>query len=166
MIESGSCAPPAVQTTFGYVFMGDYPQKGDNLQKDDHIYNSFAGLIRNDLESSLNKFWELEEIPYKRFLSPEETECESLYVKSVSRQDDGRYTVALPFCKDSSELGNSRAVAHRRLLFLERKFKQIPSLREDYNKVIDDYMKNNYLVEVPESDVTDDGYYIPHHAWQ
>lgn len=72
--------------------------------------------------------------------------------------------VAIPICKESSVLGNSRVVtAYRRLQFLE-KFKQICSLRDDYNKVINDYMQNYYLTKVLESDIIDDRYYISHHA--
>ncbi|XP_073949024.1 uncharacterized protein [Choristoneura fumiferana] len=158
-VDSGSCAPPAFLTAFGYVLMGDYPCKSDPSNA-----ISFTAHVLNDLESSLNQFWELEEIPFKRHLSPEETKCENLYTTSVSRNEEGRYTVALPFCKDSSELGNSRSVAHRRLLYLEKKFKQMPTLRDSYNKVISEYMHNGYLTEIPESELTDDGYYIPHHA--
>ncbi|KAI8420913.1 hypothetical protein MSG28_008080 [Choristoneura fumiferana] len=144
-VDSGTCAPPAFLTAFGYVLMGDYPCKSDPSNA-----NSFTAHVLNDLESSLNQFWELEEIPFKRHLSPEETKCENLYTTSVSRNEE--------------ELGNSRSVAHRRLLYLEKKFKQMPTLRDSYNKVISEYMHNGYLTEIPESELTDDGYYIPHHA--
>lgn len=153
-IDSGTRAPPALSTAFGYVLMGDCPI----TQK---VSTSFSALALNDL---IQQFWELEEIPHKQFLSPEDTECENIYSSSVTRDEDGRYSVALPFCRDPSELGNSRSNAHRRLMTLERKFKQVPTLRENYNAVIAEYIENGYLTEVPEPEVTDDGYYIPHHA--
>ncbi|KAI5640192.1 pao retrotransposon peptidase domain-containing protein [Phthorimaea operculella] len=156
MIKSGTSAPPALSTAFGYILMGDHPYT--------NIVNTSSSFKAITLNDQVQKFWQLEEIPNMKFLSPEETDCENLYVSSVKRSDDGRYSVALPFCKHPNELGNSRATALRRFLALERKFKQTPDLQENYNKVIDEYIQQGYLSEVAESDVTDDGYYIPHHA--
>lgn len=154
-VESGSRAPPALLTTFGYVIMGDYPHN-----KAMHS-SSFSALALNDM---VQKFWELEEVTHTRLLSPEETDCENLFTSSITRDEIGRYAVSLPFCKDPSELGNSRAAAHRRFMALERKMRQAPELRVNYNTVIQDYIDNGYLSEVNESEIFETGYYIPHHA--
>ncbi|KAL0895261.1 hypothetical protein ABMA27_011414 [Loxostege sticticalis] len=129
-VESGTSAPPALLTAFGFVLMGDYPC---NESQNKVSKTSFSALALNDL---VQKFWQLEEIPYMQFLSPEETECENLFASSVTRADDGRYSVALPFSKDPSALGNSRTAAQRRLMALERKFKQSPDLQEIYSNVL------------------------------
>ncbi|KAL0839938.1 hypothetical protein ABMA28_016553 [Loxostege sticticalis] len=157
-VESGTSAPPALLTAFGFVLMGDYPC---NESQNKVSKTSFSALALNDL---VQKFWQLEEIPNMQFLSPEETECENLFASSVTRADDGRYSVALPFSKDPSALGNSRTAAQRRLMALERKFKQSPDLQEIYSNVLNEYIDNGYLSRVAESDITDEGYYIPHHA--
>lgn len=154
-VESGTSAPPALLTAFGYVLMGDYPSNAVNTS------TSFSALALNDL---VHKFWQLEELPNLQYLSPEETECENLFTSSVTRADDGRYCVNLPFCKDPKELGNSRTVAQRRFMALERRFKQSPDLQNNYNNVIGEYIEKGYLSEVAEHEVTEDGYYIPHHA--
>lgn len=154
-VDSGTNAPPALLTAFGYVLMGDYPTNVVNSSM------SFSALALNDL---VQKFWQLEEVPGLKYLSPEETQCENIFLSSVTRADDGRYCVPLPFSKDPSELGNSRAVAQRRFMALERKFKQSPDLQGNYNKVIGEYIDKDYLSEVSQSDITDEGYYIPHHA--
>lgn len=154
-VDSDSGAPPALSTTFGYVLMGDYP-------RNDAVPSaSFTALSLNEM---VQRFWELEELPQTRFLSPDETECENIFTSSVTRSDTGRYITSLPFSKDPSELGNSHAVAYRRFMSLERKLRQSPSLRENYNKVIQEYIDNGYLRQLNESDITDTGYYIPHHA--
>ncbi|KAL0861558.1 hypothetical protein ABMA27_009065 [Loxostege sticticalis] len=157
-VESGTSAPPALLTAFGFVLMGDYPC---NESQNKVSKTSFSALALNDL---VQKFWQLEEIPNMQFLSPEETECEDLFASSVTRADDGRYSVALLFSKDPSALGNSRTAAQRRLMALERKFKQSPDLQEIYSNVLNEYIDNGYLSQVAESDITDEGYYIPHHA--
>ncbi|KAL0860328.1 hypothetical protein ABMA27_009733 [Loxostege sticticalis] len=145
-VESGTSAPPALLTAFGFVLMGDYPC---NESQNKVSKTSFSALALNDL---VQKFWQLEEIPNMQFLSPEETECENLFASSVTRADDGRV------------LGNSRTAAQRRLMALERKFKQSPDLQEIYSNVLNEYIDNGYLSQVAESDITDEGYYIPHHA--
>ncbi|XP_050667256.1 uncharacterized protein LOC126966981 [Leptidea sinapis] len=179
-LDIGPRAPPALSTVFGYVFMGDYPsQKNDNIARlctktaslnestasaEFNCNVTTASFISLNLNDLIQRFWQLEELLQSEFLSPEETECENLYTSTVTRDDTGRYVVSLPFCKVPSEHGNSRAVALRRLLALERRFRQDVKLRDNYNKVIQEYMDNGYLSSISESEVSDTGYYIPHHA--
>lgn len=74
----------------------------------------------------------------------------------------GRYTVRLPFRETTKRLGDSRTVALKRLSTLERKFNTNQILKNEYTRVIDEYLKLNYMsVE----DVDDDGYYMPHHTY-
>lgn len=174
-------APPAIETVFGYILMGDVPTVSTD-NKANLTASSFLNInsatfftcasdmeVRDrfddlQLDRTLTKFWEMEEMPSKGFMSPEETKCEEFYSSTVSRDSTGRYCTALPFCRDPSELGDSRSVALRRLLSLEHKLED-PELRASYNEVIQDYIDKDYLSEVsPESDDYSQGYFIPHHA--
>lgn len=157
-VGSGKHTPLAVSTTFGYVLMGDVACHFDPPGE-----SSFSAFTNSDIESNLQKFFELEEVPSQRFISPDELECENIFDTSVLFKEN-RYFVDLPFSRNPSELGNSRAVALRRFLALERKFNQVPNLRERYNDTIAEYLREGYLSEVPDSELTDPGYYIPHHA--
>lgn len=174
-------APSAIETVFGYILMGDVPTASNTNTKNNTasslrnintatFFTCSGGLEMRDrfddlqLDKTLNKFWEMEEMPSKGFISPEESQCEEIYSSTVSRDSTGRYCTALPFCRDPSELGDSRSVAVRRLLSLEHKL-QDPQLRTCYNEVIQDYIDNDYLSEVPpNSDEYSQGYFIPHHA--
>ncbi|XP_052748152.1 uncharacterized protein LOC128200074 [Galleria mellonella] len=159
-------APAAIETVFGYILIGEVASTADS----DTAPASSTFLIcseqetQNDnLDKTLCKFWELEEVPSKRFMSPEETECEQIYCDTISRDSTGKYCTSLPFSKDPSILGDSRSVATRRLLSLERKLKD-PVLRASYNEIIQEYLINDYLSEVlPTSNEYGKGYYIPHH---
>ncbi|KAJ0169283.1 hypothetical protein K1T71_015167 [Dendrolimus kikuchii] len=96
-------------------------------------------------------------------MSPAESECEQLFSSNVSRDITGRYCTALPFIKSPKNLGNSRSLALRRLFALENKLKD-RELRSSYNNVIQEYIDNQYLSEIPSSNIDcDTGYYIPHH---
>lgn len=170
---------PLIETVFGYIIMGNVPittaphNVTDNVKAltsithiDQKQFDSIACCIisNNELETTLHKFWELEEIPIKKYFSPEEIACENMFRSTVSRDTNGRYIVHLPFLKNPVELGTSRAVAQRRLMIQERKFKNNPALRNSYNEVINEYRKNGYLVEIPRQSESADGYYIPHQA--
>ena len=48
------------------------------------------------LDKQLTRFWELEEIPTKKFLTEDEAYCEKLFSETTTRQPDGRYVVRLP----------------------------------------------------------------------
>jgi len=125
-------------------------------------------LLKNEtcyltkLESQLNKFWTIEEIATNKLRSKEKNRCETHFLNTVSRDDFGRYTVRLPFRETNKRLGDSRTVALKRLLTLERKFNTNQILKNEYTQIIDEYLKLNYISVV--EDVDDDGYYMTHHA--
>lgn len=152
-------APPALETTLGYVIMGRLP----TLSARQDAAWSFGPITNDELNNNLKRFWELEELPDKQLNSPEDFQCEELYRTSISRDSDGKYLVALPFKRDPAILGNSFTVAKRRLMSLEKKFRLNPDLRKAYNDVIKDYIDKGYLSELTEPAIQD-GYIIPHHA--
>ncbi|XP_055621948.1 uncharacterized protein LOC129765568 [Toxorhynchites rutilus septentrionalis] len=84
------------------------------------------------LESLIARFWECEEIGSTNHCSPEEVQCEEHFKRTVKREMDGRYTVALP--KDDgvlSRLGKSEEIALRRLQGTERRSRD-SNLRDQY----------------------------------
>lgn len=166
-------APSAIETVFGYILMGEVPaclSNKNNSSADLNTASYFSTALNIDshcfmsLDESLHKFWNIEEIPSKSFMSPAERECEQLYVSTVSRDSSGRYCTALPFCKNPDSLGNSYAVAYRRLINLEKTKLRDPALRASYNEIIQEYIDQNYLTETtPSAADQTTGYYIPHH---
>ncbi|KAI5644845.1 putative peptidase (DUF1758) domain-containing protein [Phthorimaea operculella] len=152
-------APSAIETVFGFILTGDVP---NTTNKNNSAFpklttstfftcSSEGGLAdRYDellIDKNLTKFWEMEEMPSKGFLSPEEAQCEEIYSSTVTRDSDGRYCTALPFCRDPSELGDSRSVAVCRLYSLERKL-QDPELRASFNEVIQDNAASGPLYDM------------------
>ncbi|XP_018359711.1 PREDICTED: uncharacterized protein LOC108758964 [Trachymyrmex cornetzi] len=114
------------------------------------------------LESRLEGFWAIEEVASSKPKSVEETDCEAHFVKNTRRDISGRYVVRLPFRETNKRLGDSHAIALRRFLSLERKFRANASLKSEYTRVIEEYMKMNYVSVIANDN--DDGYYMPHHA--
>ncbi|XP_058789060.1 uncharacterized protein LOC131663022 [Phymastichus coffea] len=127
---------------------------------------SARGVANNcmltDLESSIERFWLIEEIPEKVQFSAAEHECEEHFKKYVTRNEDGRYVVALPFKKSPELLGQSRSIATKRLQYLMSKFSRNANCKEQYNAAIQTYIDLGYMSTAESSD--DSGYYLPHHA--
>lgn len=114
------------------------------------------------LEDLIQKFWEIEEIGLNKPQTEEEVECESHFIRTVSRDVNGRYTVRLPFGNTNKRLGNSRKMALKRLLSLERKLDTDAKLKNEYARVINEYLNLKHMSWVTNSD--ESGYYMPHHA--
>lgn len=115
-----------------------------------------------NLDDLMSKFWTIEEVTTDKLLSDEERECEAHFLKTVSRGSDGRYTVRLPFRNTKNRLGDSRNVALKRLLSLERKLNANATLKSDYAQVLKEYLTLNHMTLIENLD--EDGYYLPHHA--
>ncbi|KAI5752311.1 hypothetical protein M8J77_015778 [Diaphorina citri] len=148
----------ALNTVLGYVVMGQAPL----CSVDDSTSNTFCAFQDPPIDNLLKRFWEIETVAAPAMLNDEDKKCEELYSSSVHRNDDGSYTVSLPFKGSPDELGDSYHSARNRFFSLERKLQSNPELRSGYNKVIQENIDEGYLsVAVDQSDRS--GFFIPHH---
>ncbi|XP_055604068.1 uncharacterized protein LOC129752306 [Uranotaenia lowii] len=155
----GDGLPAITESVFGWVITGVV----QNWRQTSKTICNTASSI--PLDEYLTRFWSCEEIGSVHKYSPEEMRCEEFFVKTVRRETDGRYTVSLP--KDgnvNSRLGESRDIAFRRLQYLERRLDRDSSLREEYNRFIQEYLQLGHmrLVEETREDSTK-RCYLPHH---
>ena len=104
----------------GWIVAGEV--YGTSVSSQKTVQCNFA--CDSSMNVELSKFWELEEIPNTRILSPDEVACEELFAKTTLRNPDGRYLVRLPFNEKRDEIGDSRNLALRRLYSLESRFKR------------------------------------------
>ncbi|XP_054087607.1 uncharacterized protein LOC128922101 [Zeugodacus cucurbitae] len=147
--------PMAQNTVFGWVLFGNAtnsqnpPLKVTTLHSDTHL---------NQL---ISKFWELEELPTRKFYSPEESLCEKLFYETTQRAPDGRFIVRLPF-KKNLLIGESRQAAVRALLRMEKRFAANKQLLEEYTDFMEELISMGHM-ELAET-TTDKMYYMPHHA--
>jgi len=115
-----------------------------------------------DLEQQIARFLTSEEVQGDTSKSIEKNDCEMHFLTHVTRNNDGRYVVRLPFRNDGKRLGESRTIALKRLYSLERKLDSDPTLKLAYTKIIQEYLDLNQTS--PIEDPADDGFYMPHHA--
>lgn len=153
--------PELRETHFGWVIVGARSQGFSAVQT-----LSCNVLCSEDINIIVQQFWELEQVPTSPTLSSEEISCEEFYQQSHRRDESGRYVVSLPFKNSDSELGDSRSMALKRFLFLERRLEKDAELRREYSRFLREYEELGHCEIVDESkDVPGTKFfYLPHHA--
>ncbi|XP_036346660.1 uncharacterized protein LOC118755979, partial [Rhagoletis pomonella] len=153
----------AQETVFGWILTGPIPPT---------TTRSFTTSVSYGAETptpQLTRFWELEEVSTKRKITPEDAFCEELYAKTTTRNEQGRYVVALPFRREFPDeiiLGLSRTGAARQFLRSEAGYIRKPELKTEYDRVLKEYIELNHMCPVRKTaqQPAHRPYYLPHHA--
>ncbi|XP_076384534.1 uncharacterized protein LOC143263460, partial [Megalopta genalis] len=99
------------KTQLGWV-LGGTPTWADKKLSQD---NKCCLATLNDLQSQLERFWDIEE------LTPSDTrlidECEAHFRETIRRDTDGRYIVRIPFKSNANELVHPADRKYQRLLW-------------------------------------------------
>lgn len=153
----------AQNTTLGWVLSG---MVSDSTSANRRVVNMHLNVSGDEL---LKKFWEMENEPncIQKRMSKTEQQCEEFYDRTTTRDENGTFIVKLPFNKEDPECqyGQSILAATRRWYLLEKRLQKNPSLKEDYNKVLQEYIKMNHMIPVNNMDVENPkAVYLPHHA--
>lgn len=115
-----------------------------------------------ELTEQIAKFWLLDDITAKQSRLSDNSECEIHYTQNTTRDSSGRYVVRLPFRSPENDFGNSRSIALRRFHNLQKKLNANPTLKQEYERVMSEYIDLDQMSLIP--DDSESGYYLPHHA--
>ncbi|XP_062538569.1 uncharacterized protein LOC134206852 [Armigeres subalbatus] len=154
----GNHLPTLNESVFGWVVCG-----GCSNMKSSPLISCNASA-REGLDALVARFWSCEEVdmPASSY-SPEEAKCEALFVRTVHRQADGRYSVTLPKIEDGiSRLGESRDIAVRRFLGTERRLARDSNLRTQYSAFMKEYEQLGHMRKIDDPDSVK-RCYLPHH---
>lgn len=121
------------------------------------------------LDKSISRFWEIEhEVSFNNAtpFTPDEQFCETHFQQNVCRNAEGRFMVKLPINSIKlQQLGDSKEIARRRFLNLERRLSMQPSVYSRYRNFMQEYISLNHMCEVEDHGKDDEiSYYLPHHA--
>lgn len=146
-------SPSAINSKLGWLLSGIIYSQSD-----------FSPVVCHhatvDLDSDLQKFWELESVPNSIIIPSSEQN----FVNSVTRDDSGRYMVDLPF-KSPPNFGDSKSLALKRFYSLERKLQCNSALKQQYSQFLKEYLDLNHMELVPSSELNSpDHFYLPHHG--
>lgn len=125
--------------------------------------------LEQEIDNNLTKFWALEEFDKNvEVMSKAEQYCEDHFVNSFSRDFDGRFVVSFPFKENINQLGLSKQMAYKRLLFLEKRLIKDEWLKREYVSFLNEYRDLGHMTKVTDfsMDSRDSNkyFYLPHHA--
>lgn len=122
-------------TKLGHIILGRLSMKQD---ASDLPILSVVQDTKNDdmqLQKALTRFWEVEEInkcENKAKLTEEQKLVEKLFVETHYREPNGRYVVTIPIKHSIKALGDSKNMAFKQFMQLERRFQRNPDLKRKY----------------------------------
>ncbi|XP_062557788.1 uncharacterized protein LOC134222645 [Armigeres subalbatus] len=159
-ISLGEQLPTLNDSVFGWVVCGGTSIASNSLQLSCNISTS------EGLDLLLERFWQCEELGSEKAYSMEERYCEEQYQHTVHREQDGRYTVTLPKNEDiHPSLGESWAIANRRLQGTERRLARDSNLREQYIAFMNEYLAMGHMRKIDQAtQATVQRCYLPHHS--
>ncbi|XP_072757717.1 uncharacterized protein [Anoplolepis gracilipes] len=155
-------SPIAQCTKLGWIISGPTDMNSSSNQAHGHHVS-----VDVELHNLLQRFWTLDEIPNSTTssLSTDDQKCERHFRETHSRDQQGRYTVRLPFKRANSTLGNSQVKALRVLTNLSRKLSSDSIYKDSYFEFLEEYKRLDHMKLVddsmPELKVN---YYLPHHG--
>jgi hypothetical protein len=115
-----------------------------------------------DLHADMQKFWELESVPSRPAYSLEEKACEEHFRSTHTRDSTGRYVVRVPLKTPQVPLGESRAIAVRRLKSVEKRLESKPLLQKIYTDFMKTYLQLGHMTRVP-ANSNAERIFLPHH---
>ncbi|GFT56240.1 uncharacterized protein TNCV_130251 [Trichonephila clavipes] len=107
-----------------------------------------ASRAADNLEHSIKKFWEIENVEIDSVKTRELDICEDHFKSTHSRDDQGRYTVAMPLKEDPSCLGESRQTAIQRLNSLWKRLSRDKEYLSLYEKFLQEYEDLGHMREI------------------
>ena len=136
--------PIAVRTKIGWVLSGpveDVPAQGTlvNLVAT-HALSVDAYMLedsKQDLDSRLKAFWDLESLGIK----PDECSMYQEFEKTI----DNRYKVSLLWILFHLELPDNYDISLKRLVGLLRRLRETPEVLHQYNAIIQDQIKKGIV---------------------
>ncbi|GFW44368.1 uncharacterized protein TNCV_1747971 [Trichonephila clavipes] len=126
---------------------------------------NIVGFIQaaDNLELSIKKFWEIENVEIDSVKTTELDICEDHFKNTHSRDDQGRYTVAMPLKEDPSCFNEYRQTAIQRLNSLWKRLSGDKEYLSLYEKFLQEYEDLGHMREI-KADGSGVSFYMPHHV--
>ncbi|XP_066157628.1 uncharacterized protein, partial [Euwallacea fornicatus] len=166
-IRLGNKLPILQETSLGWVISGNLEIFKTRTQKT--VCNLSTRISNKMLHDSLTKFWHVEEFEESKILSKEETYCEEYFTQTTTRDKDNNFIVRYPFKYDVNlGLGDSKTIALKRLMYLEKKLAKNEELKKQYVDFMAEYEALGHMTR--QGSIEDDdslsskSYFLPHSA--
>lgn len=150
-------AGPYLQNTkLGWIISGPL---NNNARSKGHIQCNFSQAVNDQLRL----FWEVEELPKPcDTRTEEEKACEDHFVKTTTRNSDGRFCVNIPLKLSPHELGETHPQAVNRFMSLEKRLQRVPEYKKMYSDFIHEYESLGHMTRI--NDYGTPHCFMPHHG--
>ena len=137
-IYKGNPGEPIVEgTTFGWVIHG-----GDDHATDQCMFMRET----NDYE----KLYSLDVLGVQDRGENDQLDVLKEFKDDITRREDGRYEVRVPWIPGSTLESTNEQASRRRLQNVNKKLIQNPDLKKEYEKIIEDQLRDGIIETVPE----------------
>ncbi|UYV68299.1 hypothetical protein LAZ67_5003760 [Cordylochernes scorpioides] len=150
--------PTAIETIFGWILCGRPLYQGEGL-----VRTMITALLN---QARIEELWDLEVLGIKDAGSDKnrkehDERVRAEFKKTVKREKNERYIVALPWRENKEELNDNQAIAYGRLV---ARTKQLYNTRkfEDYDGVLRDWIGEDFIEEIPMGINGSKIHYMPH----
>ena len=149
-VYKGKPGEPIVEgTTFGWVIHGG----------DDHITDQCMFVREvNDYE----RLYSLDVLGVEDRGENAHLDVLKEFKDDVTRQEDGRYQVRVPWIPGSTLTSTNEQASRKRLQNVNKKLTQNQRLKEEYEKIIEDQLRDGIIERVPEESSGERTFYMPH----
>lgn len=164
-ISLGKNKPVLIDTRVGWLVSGVVHKQYARSNETTNYSNKAHCHFVNDshLQQQLDRFFELESVSSHRSITKEENKCEQHFMKTTTRQEDGRFIVNIPLKQSPKTLRDSHNQALSRFQSLERRFKREPLFKETYSDFIKEYINLGHMSLVNHC-TNKHSYFMPHHG--
>lgn len=147
--------PNSLNTVFGWVLYGKVPTPTSTVNSSNTLITSLEPI-----NNTLKKFWEIEEIDQPKIISPDDQLCENIFTSTTTRDDQGRYIVALPFKNNVTSLQSNSEIVKRHYLKFEQRLNKQLDTKIKYREFMQEYINLNHMSIA----LNKSNYIIPHHC--
>lgn len=142
-IKLGDGKPVLQKTLLGWIVAGKVTSPRNNMSV------SFNFSCMQELDETLRKFWQIENIEGSQNVTSEDTYCEKHFKETHARNSQGRFIVKLPVKEDIiKDIGSSKEIALKRFLSLEKRLARDPDLKTEYVKFLKEYENLGHMKPV------------------
>lgn len=154
------CGLTAMESVCGWTLSGSIPAE-DSLS----LMSVSTALVNCN---SIQDLWNLEALGIRdsgevKSKSEREVATQEHFQETVTRNDEGRYSVLLPWVEEGQPIPSNRLVAEKRLESTTRKLKQTGNF-ESYIQIFQEWLKEGFIEIVQNPNQDENSHDLPHRA--
>ncbi|XP_011858695.1 PREDICTED: uncharacterized protein LOC105556222 [Vollenhovia emeryi] len=153
------CGLTAIETHLGWTLMGETP----NASSERLAVQTTSMLQR---ETCISDLWNLDVIDIKdpvveKARRDHDDQVRKWFVETITTNEEGRYSVCLPWIQSHPALPSNRDLAEKRLVTTAKKLKAT-RMYTAYNRIFNEWREEGIIELVPINEIETRGHYLPH----